>query len=557
MAIRYRATALVVFLSILVGGCGRLKSTITLVPPTPTPTAAAPTDTSVPPTGTPLPPTATAIPPSPTPSSTPMPLTPTVDPHTGIRAELGYVPIFEPASCRFHKPPGFDLECGNLIVPEDRSNPDGAEVRLHVAIFDSRSEDPEPDPLIYLTGGGGGNELDNTIRYLDDGNDAILDRRDFIMYNQRGAKYARPYLACQGYAGLMSELAPMNLPREEVDARVMEFQLDCRDNLVAQGIDLNMYNTTVNADDLNDLRIALGYDQINIYGTSYGTRLALEVLRKHGEHIRSAIIDSVYPPQVHFFSDYATNAYDTFKRIFDACEADADCRERYPDIKNTFYQVVDDLNATPRTMRYSGTGIPLTLTYDGAIFVDALYLFPYLAESGIVPLVIQNASQGDLTLIESLIPFAMGVSPSDAIADGVQNSILCREETPFDSYERLVELGKLIPPQVAQAYDSSFMYDLCAEWGVDPADAADKEPVASDVPTLILAGEFDPITPPVWARLAAETLNNSYYYEFPGLGHGVMRSNRCGFQIGLQFLTDPYTEPDASCIDELPGVEFE
>jgi pimeloyl-ACP methyl ester carboxylesterase len=354
----------------------------------------------------------------------------------------------------------------------------------------------------------------------------------------------------------MAELALQNLPREEVEAQQLEFELDCRDRLVEQGNDLNMYNTAVNADDLNDLRIALGYDKVNIYGTSYGTRLALEVLRRHGEHIRSAIIDSVYPPQVHFFSDYATNAYDTFKRIFDACEADANCLARYPDIENTFYRVVDDLDTHPRTMQYRSSSGEITLTYDGAIFVDALYLFPYLAQAGRVPSVIRSASRGDFAPIEGFIPFTMGVSPSDTIAEGVQNSILCREETPFDSYERLAELGSLLPPQVAQAYDSSTIYDLCAEWGVEPMDPAEKEPVVSDVPTLILTGEFDPITPPVWARLAGETLSSSYYYEFPGLGHGVMRSNRCGFQIGLQFLNDPNTVPDASCIDALRGIVF-
>jgi pimeloyl-ACP methyl ester carboxylesterase len=156
-----------------------------------------------------------------------------------------------------------------------------------------------------------------------------------------------------------------------------------------------------------------------------------------------------------------------------------------------------------------------------------------------------------------MIPYAMGVIPSDTIADAVQNSILCREETPFDSYERLVELGEQLPPQFARVFDSRAIYDLCAAWGVAPADAAEKEAVVSDVPTLILAGEFDPITPPAWGRLAGETLSRSYYYEFPGLGHGVMRSNRCGFQIGAQFLEDPYTEPDASCTDVMRGLVFE
>ena len=491
------------------------------------------------------------------PIPTPIPPTPTADPHAEARAELGYAPVFEPAPCRFHKPPGFDLECGDLVIPEDRSQPDGAQVRLHVAIFRSRSEDPKPDPLIYLTGGGGGNELDTTVRYLDDGNDAILNERDFIMYNQRGAKYANPHLPCEGYAEFMAELAPMNLPREEAEAKEVEFLLACRDSFLDRGINLNMYNTAVNAADLDDLRIALDYDEINIYGTSYGTRLALEVLREYGEHIRSVIIDSVYPPNVHFYSDYWVNCWDTFKRIFDACEADPGCRERYPDIENTLYQVLDDLHANPRSMKYSGSGSEITLTYDDAVFVDTMYLFPYLSVPGMAPFVIQSASQGDFSPIESLIPWGMAVVPSDTIADVVQYSILCREETPFDSYERLVELGNLMPPQIARGSVFSFNYDLCAEWGVAPADAAEKEPVVSDVPTLILAGEFDPITPPLWARLAAETLSSSYYYEFPGLGHGIMRSNRCGFRIGNQFLEDPYTEPDASCISELPGIGFE
>lgn len=563
-----RAIAWVLLALLLLGACGTPEPTQTSPLATPTPIALAPTATPIPPTATPVTPTATPVPPtetptptpeppSPTPSPTPVLPSPTPDPDAEIRAESGYVPLFEPTHCRFARPEGFQPECGYLVVPEDRSKPDGAQVRLHVAIFRSRSNDPRPDPLIYLTGGGGGNELDNTIRYLDDGNDVILDERDFIMYNQRGAKYAKPYLQCKGYAEFMAELVPQNLPREEADAREIEFYLDCRDSLLERGIDLNMYNTAVNADDLNDLRIALGYDQVNIYGTSYGARLALEVLRAHSEHIRSAIIDSVYPPNVHFYSDYWLNSWHTFEHIFEACKADADCRERYPDIEDTLYQVLDDLHANPRTMVYRAGSSEITLNHDDAVFVDAMYLFPYVSEPGMVPVMIQRAGQGNFSVIESFIPWAMSVVPSDSIADGVQASILCREETPFDSYERMVELGEQMPPQIARGSVSSFNYDLCALWGVDAADAAVKEPVVSDVPTLILAGEFDPITPPLWARLAAETLSHSYYYEFPALGHGIMRSNRCGFKIGLQFLTDPATEPDASCIDKMPGVEFD
>jgi len=470
-------------------------------------------------------------------------------------ANRGYAPFFEPGDCQFIQPHRFELECGYLVVPEDRSQPNGRLVRLHVAIFKSRSQSPEPDPVIYLTGGGGGNELDRTTRYLDDGNEVLLDQRDFIMYNQRGVKYNIPYLECHGYEDYMIEVYTSNLSRIEEESRQVDYFKKCHDELVNMGIDLNMYNTTVNAADLNDLRIALGYEQINIYGTSYGTHLALFIIREFGDHIRSAIIDSVYPPQVHYFSTFATNANNTFERIFTACLADEYCNQQYPELENTFYQVVKQLNDHPRNMELPGNeGI---IQYDGYDFILVMYLLPYISRPELLPMYVYQASQGDYSNVEEMIPYTLDTGSGEVIADGVYNSILCREEIPYDSYEQLVKLGALLPPEIAATYDSTLIFDLCDVWGVEAADPSEREPVTSDVPTLILEGEFDPITPPEWGRLAGETLSNSYYFEFPGHGHGVMRSVPCGFRIGLQFLNDPFTQPDSSCIDYLPGIVFE
>lgn len=472
----------------------------------------------------------------------------------GIVTESGYLPVFEPAPCQFARPEGFQPECGFLVVPEDRSKPDGNTVRLHVAIYRSRSADPAPDPLIYLTGGGGGNELDRAIRYLDDGNDAILDDRDFIMYSQRGTKYNDPFLECHGYTELVQELVFQHLPMDEIEQRIVEYLAGCREEYRDLGYDLNMYNTAVNAADLNDLRIALGYDQINIYGTSYGTRLALYILRDYGEHIRSAIIDSVYPPQIHYYSTFATNAFNTFERIFEACSADEICNRKYPELETFFYQAVDELNANPRYMDFNGNSD--AIKYDGDNFVTAMYLFPYISQTEYFPAVVYQVIRSDYSTLEDMIPYTIDIGGEDVIADAVHYSIQCREETPFDSYQQRLEMGKELPSQIAGAYSSPFEFNLCARWEVAPAPPTDRDPVVSDVPTLILAGEFDPITPPEWAILAGETLSNSFYYEFPGHGHGVMRSVPCGFEIGLQFLNDPNNQPDGTCVAELPGIEF-
>ena len=561
----YCAYLIITILMITAAACGAAEEIIETDqaaenPPTETivTRTISPTWTSEPPTSTNTAVTETATPTVITPSPTqdmPAPTATIMVKEKELLAEKGYLPRFEPGPCQFSEPHGFEIECGYLVVPEDRSQPEGNQVRMHVAIFKSRSESPAPDPVIYLTGGGGGNELDRTIRYLDDGNEALLDRGDFIMYNQRGVKYNTPHLECEGYEDYMLDVYTSDLTREEEERRQLAYYKNCHDELVEMGIDLNMYNTTVNAADLNDLRIALGYDEINIYGTSYGTHLALFALRDYGEHIRSAIIDSVYPSNVHYFSTFGTNANNTFQKIFAACEEDEYCSRQYPDLEETFYKVTRQLNENPRTMDApDNAGV---IRYNGNDFVAAMYMLPYISHPELLPLFVYQASEGDYSNVENFVLYTMDIGVGDVISEGVHNSILCKEEIAYDSYENLAAMGALLPPEVAEAYDTSYMFDLCEFWEVDPTDPSQREAVVSDVPTLILNGEFDPITPSEWGWLAGETLSNSYYYIFPGHGHGVMRSVQCGFQIGLQFLNDPYTEPDASCINDMPGIEFE
>ena len=127
---------------------------------------------------------------------------------------------------------------------------------------------------------------------------------------------------------------------------------------------------------------------------------------------------------------------------------------------------------------------------------------------------------------------------------------------PFGSLEKALALADELPSQIVDAFTTSLQFTVCESWQSGVADLIEHEAVYSDVPTLVLAGRYDPSTPPPYARLAAETLSNSFYYEFPNLGHGVMRSGGCGTEIGLQFIDDPTTEPDASCIDEIAGLDF-
>ena len=469
---------------------------------------------------------------------------------SGTAEGEGFVPFFQETSCEFEVPTWLNGECGMVTVLENRDMPEGNKVQIPVVRFPSRGSEPEPDPVFYLTGGGGGNELDNIQAYSSVIMQVTQDR-DYIMYNQRGAKYSNPHLTCPGHTDLNLEIVQGQLPDTEADLMQVEFSQSCSADLRAEGWDLNMYTSAVNAADLNDIRQAMGYEQINIYGTSYGTRLALAVLRDHPEVIRSAILDSVYPPQVGFFSEFALNAYKAFTRVFDACAADENCHAAYPDPEEQLSEVVNALNAEPQSMTYENQ----TLYYNGGDFLDTVYLFPYAHLAGMLPFLIDQASQGDFEYVEQYMSFTLEVEPRDTIAEGTQNSILCREEIPYETYQDLIELGDSIPSHYLQPYQSDLPWRICEIWGVDPADPYVNQPVYSDVPTLILEGIFDPITPVEWGLLASETLENSFYYEFPG-GHGIMRTHDCGLEIGFQFLNDPWTAPDNSCIQDMYPVDF-
>ena len=247
------------------------------------------------------------------------------------------VPRVEPASCWMELPDGVtegqNLDCGYLIVPEDRSDPNSPTIQLAYAVLYAPADNVKPDPVIYLAGGPGGNAVGDLEGWL---NTPYLQDRDLILFDQRGTGYSEPTLNCP-----------------EAEQGEDNATQACHDRLVSQGVNLQAYNSAENAADVADLQVALGYDEWNLYGISYGTRLALTVMRDHPEGVRSVVIDSVYPPEVNSWEEYGQNTADEFNKLFQGCAADAQCNDAYPDLEQTFYTTVDQLNAEPA--QYSGT----------------------------------------------------------------------------------------------------------------------------------------------------------------------------------------------------------
>jgi pimeloyl-ACP methyl ester carboxylesterase len=489
--------------------------------------------TSAPPslsrTAIPSPPTVVPLSPQPTPST-----------------EVPYQPIFEPAPCAFSTPGGYNPECGYLIVPENRTRPAGPRIRLHVAIFRSRASASLPEPVVHLAGGPGSSSLDVAGYMFGQGLDAVLNQQDLILFDQRGTGYSQPRLDCPERTSVTEKLLQIGLASEEAQGLIVDAFRQCRERLIAQGIDLSAYTSAASAADLNDLRQVLGYEKLNLYGVSYGTRLALTFLRDYPGAVQSAVLDSVYPLQINLYTALAPNAERAFNVFFQRCASDATCNTAHPNLGAEFYQLVDQLNAAPLELKLYAAGADRTVRLDGGLLIDVLFVGLYNpVVTASMPQMIYAIQQGNYTILRERL--ALYFDTGSAL--GMQMAVQCAEELPFNSVEQAFAAAGQVQSQIAVFYPRTVqpLFVACPEWTTSPQDPRENLPVQSAVPTLILAGEHDPITPPEWGQMVAADLSTAFFYQFPGNGHWVTRSSRCALEMSLAFWRNPGVDPRAVC----------
>jgi pimeloyl-ACP methyl ester carboxylesterase len=472
---------------------------------------------------------------TPTPTTTP---SPTAQPDA---------PRFEAADCPFDEPLGQDVECGYLIVPEDRAQPGGKTIRLAVARFRSDSARPAPDPIVYLEGGPGGSPLRALIPQFGILFAPLLEKRDLILIDQRGTGYSQPALDCPEYKEWTLSALDQNLSAEQAEELGNQAMLECRERLASSGVNLAAYDSAANAADLDDLRRALGIEQWNLYGISYGTRLALTVLRDHPEGIRSIVIDSVVPLQADLYVETPANGARAFEVLFDACAGDSACNAAFPDLKHVLFDLVDRLNQSPATFPIrlkSGEKVEMLLNGDGLMGV----MFQSLYATSVIPLLprlIYEVRDGNYALAGALQ--SSFLSQLDDVSYGMHFSVNCEEEAPFNAPEQLEATRQQYAGY--RVFGGMGIFDLCKAWGSPAAGSIEDQAVGGDAPALVLSGQFDPITPPAWGRLVAETLPSSFYFELPNAGHGASLTEDCPREMVLAFLDDPATPPDSACTE--------
>jgi pimeloyl-ACP methyl ester carboxylesterase len=325
-------------------------------------------------------------------------------------------------------------------------------------------------------------------------------------------------------------------------------------------VNVGAYNTVESAADVAALGPALGYEQVNLYGGSYGTTLAMTAMRHHPDVIRSVILDAITPPQIDLMASFAPNLEHALGVVFEECAASASCSTAYPNLEAMFYESVTRYDADPLMLPAVDpeTGDEITLPLTGGDIIsraqNAMYDEPLIP---MLPLLIAAVYTGNQDVLMQLGRNTGSAAAGLSSSLGTFWAMRCTDDVLTTTPEQWAATIRTARPELQAHFLSSIAgwYDICQYWGAKPLDPVENTAVASDLPTLITSGQYDPVTPAAWGDLAAETLPSSFHYVFPGSAHGVSPTG-CAVGIVSAFVDNPTVAPDASCLAQLPDIVF-
>ena len=436
--------------------------------------------------------------------------------------------------------------CSTLRVAEDPRQPDGRQIDLRIAwLTPEKNQVGTPDPVFFLAGGPG-QAATEVAGVIAGPLREVRKQRDVFLIDQRGTGGSNP-LDCRAANG-----EPM--PMEEITgtdpAAIADYARACLAGL-ADRADPALYTTGQAIADLDAVRQALGVEQVNLIGASYGTRVAQQYAATYPQHTRAIVLDGVVPNDLVVGAEFAQ----TFQRAIEAqaalCRADAACAARFPvDTVTQLRTVVAGLKANPRTVGYRD---PYTAQWrQEPLHAEAVtglaFAFSYVPQmAALLPIVLDEAAQGRHDGLAALAHMA-GSSMAGQINRGMQWSVICAEDADRLAPAAAAE-GQLLGPEVAELF-----YAACPVWPRGERAAGFNQPLTTPVPALLLSGQYDPVTPPAYGEAVAAHLPAGRHLEVTGRGHGTIGAG-CMPGLMAQFLaTTDATALDASCLASLEPV---
>jgi pimeloyl-ACP methyl ester carboxylesterase len=445
----------------------------------------------------------------------------------------------ELTDCRISAGPGapsMAARCGTMLRPLDPTGVVSGEIELRVAVVAALNLTPEPDPLVPIAGGPGQGSVQFYTAYSW-AFEEVRKNRDILLIDQRGTGES---------ATMDCEFDDDLIEGDYSVEQTVAYTERCLEQLP---YDPRFFTTSVAVMDMEAVREALGYPSLNVYGVSYGTRVAQHFARRYPGSTRTIVIDGVVPPQLSLGPEIATESQAAVDKILARCAENEACNERFPGVAADFAKVVAELREAPVNIvvPHPSTGRPEELEFGEGELAGAIRLLAYHPSSiALMPLLIHEAGKGNYVPLGSQFMMTM-IAMLDALSLGMHNAVMCTEDVPF--YDKsLIDYDGL-----AASYMGSFQLEaleaICSVWPAGPIDDEFKVPLATDIPVLLLSGDADPITPPRYADLAAVELNNAAHLIGKHQGHGQI-SVGCTPQLVADFIAtaDP-SGLDVTCME--------
>lgn len=473
-----------------------------------------------------------------------------------------------------------DVACGLIKVPENREVEGSRTIELHYVRLkaqpdradegedgktesggeSSESEDGDAgsaqvrnDPVLYLTGGPGV-EVTGYVERLKD--HSLLHKRDLYILEQRGIGYSGEF--CEFFAG-RNRAERIKDTFEGQQRAMMEASRECIENAKAQGVDVRGYNTIENARDVKALRMALGFDQWNIWGISYGSVLGQAVLKADPGGVKAMVIDAIVPLNLKNLMRIAHWYRRDLDKLFAACEEQEDCREAYPNLEDRFFAAIEDMAADPVTVEVEESEqFP---TGEAHFFQDVVGGMPFglMYEQSNHPAIpaIMDALARVVETRDKEFFRAMASAPGGAggpsVSMGMAISVRCQDHYA-DLSANWAPVDKEKYPTLSKVFGdidvTREMSEGCRAVGLGPRDYDQYDLVETDIPIVVANGAWDPITPPPLAESIMDGFENGRYVEFPHAGHGPTRSLDCAGDFLNDFYDDPSAELDMECVKD-------
>lgn len=436
------------------------------------------------------------------------------------------------------------VQCGKLEVPENYQQPDGTQISINFAVIPAIDKSENKEPFMFLAGGPGQAAVELASR-LRSAFTEVRKTRDLILVDQRGTGESHPLQCDDAVTADVYQLVPEDFDVKEVK--------DCLAQLTG---DLSQYNSENAIRDFDEVRKALGHEKINIYGGSYGTRAGLVYMRMFPESLRSVILDSVGPIEVPI-GTFGQSSARSFDLLIEHCQKDTSCHKAYPELLAEFNQVVESLSAQPVTLDiiHPRLGNKTAFVVSKSKFISTLFTQLYSMEGrSLIPLVIHQANLGNFAPLAGLISQSDSTSGSgNGMYVGLTFNIVCNEDMPKISTEMFAKdaANSFSGDNSHKAWNAA-----CPLWPEYTVDESFYQPVTANIPTLILSGNLDPVTPPSNGDESAATIPNSHHIVVENAAH-IAGMSSCGVNIINEFLTTlTPKELDEECLKELPAESF-